>query len=155
MDDADTARPKRGRRGGRRRRKPGEEPPTASAEQDGAEMPIVAEAAFTPYVGPTPADPFGMPGLNIFDVLEQAELHPVTPPPVPRAIVIADRPAQQGTPSEPVAQAELVLTPELAEPSPAPVEPLPSEPVAGPTVQPVLVGSAEPAATPKKGWWRR
>jgi ribonuclease E len=73
--EAETApeggRPKRGRRGGRRRRKPGEE----EAE---APSPAVEPAApsFPVYVGPTPADPFALVGMDIFEAIEQAELRP-------------------------------------------------------------------------------
>ena len=63
------ARPKRGRRGGRKRRKPGEEGPDA----DAASPADVAPApAFPVYVGPTPADPFALGGMDIFEAIEQA-----------------------------------------------------------------------------------
>ena len=136
-DDADPGRPKRGRRGGRRRRKPGEEATPVSAEQEAGEAPAAAPSAFAPYVGPTPADPFGMPGLDIFDVLEQAELRP-------RA---ARAPAS--------AEAEPLAQPDTTQEEDASPEPPLPEPVAGPVIQPVLIGSVEPAAAPKRGWWRR
>ncbi|HTW26619.1 MAG TPA: Rne/Rng family ribonuclease [Acetobacteraceae bacterium] len=48
---------RRGRRGGRRRRE--------GAEDEAAPIPA------PPYAGPTPADPFGGHGFDIFDVIEQ------------------------------------------------------------------------------------
>ncbi len=78
--DAEPAKPKRGRRGGRRRRKPGEEDSEAPAA---AAEPPYAAPAYPVYVGPTPADPFALHGLDIFEAIEQAELHndaAVTPP---------------------------------------------------------------------------
>ena len=66
------ARAKRGRRGGRRRRKPGDEAESAPPGDDAVVEP------FTGYVGPTPADPFAMAGLDIFDALEQAEMRPTS-----------------------------------------------------------------------------
>jgi ribonuclease E len=61
------ARPKRGRRGGRKRRKPGEE----GAEAETA-APVAEAPAFPAYVGPTPADPFALGGMDIFEAIEQA-----------------------------------------------------------------------------------
>ncbi len=103
--EGDTARPKRGRRGGRRRRKPGEE--AAGAVPDGeiadepAQMaPVYVPPTYTPYVGPTPADPFAMGGMDIFDVLEQAEqrkealvVAEAPQPPVVQPILVAEAPA--------------------------------------------------------------
>jgi ribonuclease E len=53
---------RRGRRGGRRRRR------------DEDEVPAEAEATpALPYIGPTPADPFGKQPFDIFDVMDQVE----------------------------------------------------------------------------------
>jgi ribonuclease E len=73
--DGEPTRAKRGRRGGRRRRKPGEdaETPLLDAEVAPAPVPAYTPPAYVPYVGPTPADPFGGAAMDIFDVLEQAE----------------------------------------------------------------------------------
>jgi ribonuclease E len=130
--DGEPARAKRGRRGGRRRRKTGEDTlattsPMSDEPVEGASA--YAPASYTPppytYVGPTPADPFAMAGLDIFEALEQAELQPLRAmPPQP--------------PEDPAAQAE------------------DTPPVAAPAIKPVIIGSAEIAATDrKKGWWRR
>ncbi len=65
--EADSAKLKRGRRGGRRRK--GEKEAEAPAEVP--EMP--APPPIPAYVGPTPADPFAMSGMDIFEALAQAE----------------------------------------------------------------------------------
>ncbi len=154
-EDADQARPKRGRRGGRRRRKPGEEPQAAASDQTEAEAPANTAATYTPYVGPTPADPFGMPGLDIFDVLEQAELRPVGPPATTRPPASADMALPLPTAAEHLAEAEPAAISHIPEPDSAPVATSSHEPIAGPLIQPVLIGSTKPAAAPKRGWWRR
>ena len=158
--EAEPARAKRGRRGGRRRRKPDGE---AEAEQaDAADAPagpgyvpptftppaftppayvppVFTPPAFTPYVGPTPADPFAMAGLDIFDAIEQAEQR-------------TDTTAAPGTVVPPAASAP------VDEPSPSlrlvPEEP-PAEPVAGPAIQPIIVGNEAADAPKRKGWWRK
>ena len=151
-------RPKRGRRGGRRRRKPGEEAEVSAAA---AEQP-----SFPSYVGPTPADPFALSGLDIFDALEQAEMRPESlvvaeapqppsemDPPTPQ---VPEPEAQETVPAELLVIAEAPQPPpeRQAEPSPADHSPSAAEPKVGPPIQPVLVGEAAVAA-PKKGWWRR
>jgi ribonuclease E len=75
---SESARAKRGRRGGRRRRKPGEDgAETASPDTDEDTRPAPPAApAFPAYVGPTPADPFALQGLDIFEAIEQAHLNP-------------------------------------------------------------------------------
>jgi ribonuclease E len=145
--EGEPGRAKRGRRGGRRRRKPGEE--------NEASVAIEAEPAalVSPvYVGPTPADPFALGGMDIFDVLEQAEQ-------LPASFVVAEAPqppAEMDTraEAEPAAQEATVLAETVVAEAPQPPVEI-SEPVAGPALQPVLVGSGEPGTAPKKGWWRR
>ncbi len=68
-EDAAARGRRRGRRGGRRLRRGGEEDVSPVAEL-GAEQPEIPAA---PYQGPTPANPFGAQGFDIFDVIEQAE----------------------------------------------------------------------------------
>ena len=120
---------KRGRRGGRRRRKPGEEgnmvpPPAATATALAAPY---TPPAYVPYVGPTPADPFALAGLDIFEALEQAELH-------------APNPAR---PEAAAPQMEVFAEAQAGEPL-------------SPVVKPVLIGSGEGTVVErKKGWWRR
>ncbi len=161
--EAEQARAKRGRRGGRRRRKPGEEDEAASPAL--AAVPI--DLPVPAYVGPTPADPFATAGLDIFDALEQAEMRPqalpvadapqpperIDPLPLPPPA----EPARQAEPDEPVLAEAPQPTAEMEPPAPSPAESLTApEPVAAPPVQPILIGSAETAtAERKKGWWRR
>ncbi len=88
---------RRGRRGGRRRRHEGdgEVPPHAEPGAEQPELPPV-------YSGPTPANPFGGPAFDIFDVLEpaeearrtSAEAAPPVPDPAPVAAseIILDEP---------------------------------------------------------------
>lgn len=168
--DAEQGRAKRGRRGGRRRRKPGEDidsaPPAGSASGDetitGAHAfaPAIYPAPIYPtYVGPTPADPFALGGLDIFDVLERAEQSP-------SAFVVAEAP-QPPAEMDPLPEMTAVgpespmlnLEPPMAvkamlSDSGALPEP---EPVAGVAAQPTLIGSGATMANsePKKGWWRR
>ena len=156
--------PRRRQRGGRRRRREEEVEPQA-------------EPAPAPYSGPTPADPFGGQGFDIFDVLERAATPPMAEP-APRAAELP-RPAPE---AEAGVSAELpdsaleaahieTASPTLTDtsavldipPPPAPVAPAaspepeaqPEEPVAGPAVQPVVIAAAPPEETRKRGWWRR
>jgi ribonuclease E len=96
------ARPKRGRRGGRKRRKPGEE----GAEAEAAAPAEVATAPALPvYVGPTPADPFALGGMDIFEAIEQAAQN------VQRAAPASEPVAEQVPPepgSEPVIKPVLI-----------------------------------------------
>ena len=151
--EAEQARVKRGRRGGRRRRKPGEEneaPSEPAVEREPATLPA--------YVGPTPADPFAMAGLDIFDVLEQAEFRPA-----PLAnIETPSRPIETASPTEPEPvslagqELETDIVPEAPKLAAATEDHASTpEPAARPGPQPVLVGSGNAAAAPKKGWWRR
>ena len=152
--EAEPARAKRGRRGGRRRRKPdgeadAEQADTADAPAGPAYVPpaftpayvppVFTPPAFTPYVGPTPADPFAMAGLDIFDAIEQAEQRTDTTA-APSTVVPPDASAPVDEPSP-----SLRLVPE--EPS--------AEPVAGPAIQPIIVGNEAADAPKRKGWWRK
>src|SRR5208283_421765 len=67
-DDAARSR-RRGRRGGRRRRRDASDGGLETVAEPGAEQPGLPPI----YTGPTPANPFGGPAFDIFDVLEQAE----------------------------------------------------------------------------------
>jgi ribonuclease E len=164
---------RRGRRGGRRRRIEGdiEVPPHA---EPGAEQPELPPA----YAGPTPANPFGGPAFDIFDVLESAEASPVPPvevapvvpepEPTPPSPVILDEPeperaeAMDAEPAsvETSASAEQVTSGPTQQPlfdaAPEP-EPVPANDAAPePLVKPIIIGSDEDAVVEKKrGWWRR
>ena len=133
-------RPKRGRRGGRKRRKPGEEGVEADAPASAADPAFVPAPSFPAYVGPTPADPFALGGMDIFEAIEQAaqNVQPVARPSVPEPVAESV--------AEPVADM-------VAQPA---AEAAPQEPESGPMIRPVLIGSdAATATAPKKGWWRR
>jgi len=69
--------------------------------------------------------------------------------PEPQALVTEPEPQALVTEPEPQA---LVTEPEPAEPQAPVTEP---EPEASAVAQPVLVGKSEPAAEPKRGWWKR
>jgi ribonuclease E len=126
--------PKRATRGrrGRRPRRPDNTDGQTSLQ------PFAAAA----YVGPTPADPFGNVA-DIFDLLEQSEAAVdavVVTLPEP---AIADdsniEPAQNGA----------------DDPGPDMGDAGATEPVAGPVVQPVVIGTSEATGEKKRGWWRR
>ena len=165
---------RRGRRGGRRRRHEGngEMPPHAEPGAEQPELPPV-------YSGPTPANPFGGPAFDIFDVLEPAEQAPPTlaeaAPVVPdpataaasRVILDEPEPAQAQAMN---GEAEALDSPDLEEQgtSPEPIEtpepdrlpdpePVPANDVAPePLVKPIIIGSDQEAVVEKKrGWWRR
>jgi len=127
--DAEAGRARRGRRGGRRRRKPGEEgdlPVVADQVADApTPVPTYTQPAYT-YVGPTPADPFAMSGMDIFEALEMAEQRKET-------MVVAEAPQPPS---------EMDVQPEAAVP-------------AAPVIQPIVIGATASEAPPKKGWWRR
>ena len=150
--DAEPARAKRGRRGGRRRRKPGEEGEASLAADAPAEAPAFQPApAYVPYSGPTPADPFALGGgMDIFDALEQAELNTGN-----RVVAEAPQPPAEmdNAPvvSAPVPVTETTVVAEAPQP---PAETAP-EPKAGPAVEAVLVGAPGVAAPARKGWWRK
>jgi ribonuclease E len=67
--DDDPRNRRRGRRGGRRRRRDSDDGELSPLAEPGAEQPDLLPI----YAGPTPANPFGGQGFDIFDVLEQAE----------------------------------------------------------------------------------
>ena len=197
-EDEEAQRRRRGRRGGRRRRRD-DETLTAVAEI-GAEQPDLPPV----YTGPTPANPFGGQGYDIFEALERAEeqaaltatapvairaepaaaeggtVEPVAPEaepavaeitpvePVASTVVIvpiAAAPPAEVTPepvaavAEPEPVAEVAPAPEPAAPEPAAPEPAAAEPaaeaVAGPVIQPIVIGETAAPAEKKRGWWRR
>jgi ribonuclease E len=153
-DETESARPRRGRRGGRRRRKPGEEGDAliteAAPEQNVQAVPTYVAPAYTPpaytYVGPTPADPFALSGMDIFDVLEQAELAKET-----MAVSEATQ-LQTATGARPALRA-IAEAPAKGETPERTVEV--AEPVAGPLTQPIVIGNTAIDAPAKKGWWRK
>jgi ribonuclease E len=110
-----------------RGRRGGRRPRRGEEAADADSAPPIAPPA---YVGPTPADPFGSVA-DIFDLLEQAE---------------AAAPVAASSPQPPPA------TNGKVEPAPAAEA---AEPVAGPVVQPVVIGESETAGEKKRGWWRR
>jgi ribonuclease E len=131
--DAEPAPAKRGRRGGRRRRKPGEDAAVAMEPESPHPAP-----AYPAYVGPTPADPFALPGLDIFEALEQIEQSPA--PVATATVVVAE------APPPPPADTDQAPPSAAADQAPA----------AGPLVKPVIIGSSEAAVLERKrGWWRR
>jgi ribonuclease E len=156
---------RRGRRGGRRR---GRREGPFEAE------PVAAEPAPRPYAGPTPADPFGPEGFDIFDMMEEAEQPPARPKPVE---AVVPEPAPMPEPAEataaapvpepgPALVAEVVVEPEPAgavepEPAFAAAEPEPAGAVVEehppePAVRPIVIGKdALPEQERKRGWWRR
>ena len=166
----------------------------------GAEQPDLPPV----YTGPTPANPFGGQGYDIFEALERAEeqaaltatapvairaepaaaeggtVEPVAPEaepavaeitpvePVASTVVIvpiAAAPPAEVTPepvaavAEPEPVAEVAPAPEPAAPEPAAPEPAAAEPaaeaVAGPVIQPIVIGETAAPAEKKRGWWRR
>jgi len=166
---------RRGRRGGRRRRHEGngEMPPHAEPGAEQPELPPV-------YAGPTPANPFGGPAFDIFDVLEPVEetlptpveVAPVVPDPAPAAesTVILDEPEparsehlnrEAEAPAASVVEEQEATNPEpahaagpdqLLEPDPVPANDVTPEPL----VKPIIVGGEQDAVVEKKrGWWRR
>ena len=143
------ARAKRGRRGGRRRRKPGEEAETSADMAAPDDLAVTPSADYVPYSGPTPANPFALPGMDIFDVLEQAELNPAM-----RAVADAPQPPTEmdvaPMQAEPVAATETTVIAEAPQP-PADMD----APTSGPVIEPVLVGAPGVVAPARKGWWRR
>ncbi len=165
---------RRGRRGGRRRRHDGngEVPPHAEPGAEQPELPPV-------YSGPTPANPFGGPAFDIFDVLEPVAdappgpTEPVSvvaePAPAAASTAILDEPepAQvEAVDREPEAPGAPVLEEQGAHPEPthtSALDQLPdAEPVPAndatpePLVKPIIVGSDQEVVVEKKrGWWRR
>jgi len=123
-DDAARSR-RRGRRGGRRRRRDASDGGLETVAEPGAEQPELPPI----YTGPTPANPFGGPAFDIFDVLEQAEQA------ADRTVPLATEPAPERAP-EPAAEPALEPIAELAsepahEPTPQRVLELPTVPLQG------------------------
>ncbi|HEX5326081.1 MAG TPA: ribonuclease E/G, partial [Acetobacteraceae bacterium] len=106
---------RRGRRG-RRRRRDGETLPEIAAP--GAEQPELL------HTGPTPANPFGSHGFDIFDVLEQAEQRSAGPP-ASVLPVIARPPIAASVPAESV-PAESVPAESMSAGAAADIEPEPA-----------------------------
>jgi ribonuclease E len=156
----------RRRRGGRRR----------PAEESVAPAPAETPA---PYVGPTPADPFGGVTYDIFDMMEDEPVAPPAPPPAPAAAAPATGEAPPTAPAanaaapivEPLIVEPLNDEPPFLAPPPAAAEPAEAAPAApaasvaeepapeappAPVIQPIVIGAEEPpAAERKRGWWRR
>jgi ribonuclease E len=137
---SEQARPKpRGRRGGRRRTRP-----------EGSED---AAPSSPRYSGPTPADPFSNVA-DIFDMLEMAAENVTASAPQPQA----EAAFVQAPAAEVESLAELAPAPVLAE-AVAPLVPAEVaasvEPVSGPTIKPVMVGTDDAVVERKRGWWRR
>jgi ribonuclease E len=127
VQSGDGGRPRRGRRGGRRRQPnggEGEMPPHAAPGADQPEMASV-------YTGPTPANPFGGDGFDIFDVMDRAEAIAAAP-------VRVATPAEAPEPvTEPAAESKAgPASSAMAMAGALPVDPgtgvaeMPSEPVA-------------------------
>jgi ribonuclease E len=169
---------RRGRRGGRRRRRDegGEEAadaPVAAAPPPAEEAdPLTAPPARVAppaYTGPTPADPFGGQALDIFDILERAEMAEAAAPPrrgravqaeleippvpdgatgpadivAPEAVADVVAPEAVADVVAPEAVADVVAPEAVAEPAAAP-EPEPAVAAAAP-VEPVPVMASSPA----------
>jgi ribonuclease E len=157
--DEAQGRARRGRRGGRRRRKDED----AEAAPPQAALPY--QAPYPAYVGPTPADPFAFGALDIFDVMEQAELRAPAEP--SRTASDRTEPASPAPAAEPAITPDAHAAPELAPSGKMQVNAAPKpvahevaqaapEPEVGPAVKPVLIGSEEASpAERKRGWWRR
>ena len=160
-DGTESGRRRRSRRGGRRRGREDSEgaSPDASPAQEpdsgndsGPEDALEggpARAMPTPYRGPTPANPFGE-AYDIFELVEQADT--------------AAARAGQPPDAPPVAAPNGAMSPEAAEAATASAAPEPEstpdatpepEPQSAPPIVPVMVGTGEAAAVPRRGWWRR
>ena len=109
---------------------------------------------------PTPANPFGSVA-DIFDILEQATEHAIAPSAPQTLLPVADEVVantnfdilplhNEGAPEPPAPALSEVV---------APVDPVDLaasvEPVVGPPIQPVIIGTGEKVAATKRGWWRR
>lgn len=107
-----------------------------------------------PYAGPTPADPFGNVA-DIFDMIEQGVAA------APRLAEPSQAPAVHSFASNGVAFAEHNADDVVAAASASGTEadwqpPAPCvEPVAGPVIQPVVIGATDTVGEKKRGWWRR
>ncbi len=120
---------RRGRRGGRRRNagpgdaggEAGGDAVATEADQAPQQAPRVAYQAPV-YQGPTPADPFGAPDFDVFDIIERAQ----------EAALLAPKPV-----AEPVARAEPSIEPPVPLEEPVAVPEPVAEPVAEPVQEPV------------------
>jgi ribonuclease E len=138
----ENAKPKiRSRRGGRRR-----------SRSDGASD-NTGEATLA-YAGPTPADPFGSVA-DIFDILEQAEQRVTPSAPQPPVLPAAEPEPPAADPVADLANPPAIAVSEAV----APVDPADvaasTEPVVGPAIKPVVIGSDPVVVERKRGWWRR
>ncbi len=134
-EDEEAQRRRRGRRGGRRRRRDDETlPSVAEIGADQPELPPV-------YTGPTPANPFGGHGYDIFEALERAE---------EQAALTAQTPATLAPVAAPQEASPAQLEPAqlgAAEAAASVGEPAASEPAA-PSVVIVPISTTPPAEEP-------
>ena len=113
------------------------------------------------YAGPTPADPFGGGPFDIFDMLDDDEEQPARMPAMPpqtEAARAPEPPIAESIVVETVAAEPGPVAPVAEEPPLPVVEPVADAPeaVAGPAVQPIVIGQDDvPQAEPKRGWWKR
>jgi ribonuclease E len=152
-EDEEAQRRRRGRRGGRRRRRDEETP--AAISEPGAEQPDVPPA----YTGPTPANPFGGHGYDIFDALERAEEQaartaqaPVAPAEVAPAGVAPAEPDVAELEATPTAMAAASPSETVPMASGMVIVPISSTPPAEEAVQPQAPEpepEAEPEAVPE------
>ncbi len=150
-------------------------PPTLAPGVAPAVAPSFAPAyAPAPYRGPTPANPFGgdSNAFAFFDAVEEIEpAVPMRPAPLPSPIApipIAPIPVAPipiaATAPELTAEATMP-DPAAEEPAPAAIataaeppasKPAPNEPVVGPAITPILIGTPDaPPVEKRQGWWRR
>jgi ribonuclease E len=149
---------RRGRRGGRRRRPDGGDGAIPPHAAPGADQPDMAPV----YSGPTPANPFGGDGFDIFDVMDRAEaiaaapVRSAAPAEAPEAVA---EPLAEPAPGATAMAGPLAVEPEtgLSEPpAPAPETATDSRAEPEPLVKPIVIGADEaPVAEKKRGWWRR
>jgi len=132
--DEETDLPKRATRGRRGRR------PRRSDQADGqANLQPFEKAA---YVGPTPADPFSNVA-DIFDLLEQSEAASGAVAARVSNDAIAEQTAIEAARNGAIGPESTVAGTGAG------------EPVAGPVLQPVVIGTSEATGEKKRGWWRR
>ncbi len=161
--EAGEARRRRGRRGGRRRRGPAEGGDASAAPETDAEPEMVAEPppALSPppppqrgYSGPTPADPFGAPDFDVFDLIEraqEAELAALVATSARASEAAAQvEPEPEQAVFEPVS---IEVAPVEAEPEPAEIVPAAAEIVPEAVTEPVaepVAAAPEAEAAPEK-----
>ena len=149
-EDEEAQRRRRGRRGGRRRRR--DDDVLAAVAEIGAEQPDLPPV----YAGPTPANPFGGQGYDIFEALERAEEQAAQTAGTAEAAPAEAAPDASGIEAPaveapvveaPVVEAPGVETPVITAPvieAPA-VEVAAEAEAAAPTVTIVPIASAPPA----------